>query len=227
MFALGSIMIKSCYLGTRDAGSESSRYYSITDKNEAAAIQLVPNTIPVTRILFSGKISSFRKPEIYKMLIVLYIKGKYVIIQQRIPSVGLNGAWPYLSPTQKSSFKEQTLKIIDERSTVQPLSTEVEPTYLVSDPNPRTNRNISSSESEILFGNRLDRGAKQLKFVHNDLQPSDTIVENDVGAVHSQFLMPKREDFAGVQLPEEKMDDLEYLGDLYAFASSYSSMCYE
>lgn len=110
---------------------------------------------------------------------------------------------------------------------MQPLSTVVEPTYLVSDPNPRTNRNISSSESEILFGNRLDRGAKQLKFVHNDLQPSDTIVENDVGAVHSQFLTPKREDFAGVQLPEEKMDDLEYLGDLYAFASSYSSMCYE
>ncbi|PTB38771.1 hypothetical protein M441DRAFT_238565 [Trichoderma asperellum CBS 433.97] len=82
--------------------------------------------------------------------------------------------------------------------------------YLVSDPNPRANRNISSSESEILFGNRLDRGAEQLNFMHNDLQPSNIIDQNDVSAVHSQFLTPRREDFAGVQLSEEKMDDLEH-----------------
>lgn len=61
VFALGSIIVKSCHLGTRDAGAESSRDYSIADKNEVAAIQLVPKTVPVPRILFSGKVKIISK----------------------------------------------------------------------------------------------------------------------------------------------------------------------
>ncbi|KAL7923757.1 kinase-like domain-containing protein [Trichoderma austrokoningii] len=207
VFALGSIIIKSCHLG--DARSETSRDYSIADKNEVAAIQLVPNTVPVPRILFSGK-----------------IKGNDVIIQERIPGVGLNVAWPYLSPTQKASFKKQTREIIHELSTVKPPPTVQEPTYIVSDPNPVTNRDIQPSENEILF-NRSSKRATQLGFMHNDLQPSNIIVHNnqifhrdDVSAVHSQFRTPRREDFAGVQLSAEELDDLEYWGDLYDFEHS-------
>jgi hypothetical protein len=55
VFALGSIIIKSCHLRS----SESSRDYSIADKNEVEAIRLVPSTVPVPRILFSGKVRSF------------------------------------------------------------------------------------------------------------------------------------------------------------------------
>lgn len=71
VFALGSIIVKSCHLRTTDTGSESSRDYSIADKNEVAAIQLVPNTIPVPRIHFSGKVESFRKPSMDSLLMVL------------------------------------------------------------------------------------------------------------------------------------------------------------
>ncbi|KAL6907183.1 kinase-like domain-containing protein [Trichoderma evansii] len=226
VFALGRIIVKSCHLGSGDVGSESSRDYSIADKNEVAAIQLVPNTIPVPRILFSGK-----------------LKGKDVIIQQRIPGVGLNVVCPYLSPRQKSSFKKQTRKILHQLSTVKPPSTVLEPTYIVSDPNPISNRGISSSEYEILFGNRSDKGATQLSFMHNDLQPSNIIVQNDqivgivdwehagwfhwddVGAIHSQFRIPRREDFAGVQLSEEELSDLEYWGHLYALDPSDGNKC--
>jgi aminoglycoside phosphotransferase (APT) family kinase protein len=81
--------------------------------------------------------------------------------------------------------------------------------------------------------------------MHNDLQPSNIIVRNDqivgiidwehagwfhwddVGAVHSQFRTPRREDFAGVQLSKEELDDLEYWGDLYAFEPSESNICSE
>ncbi|PNP43978.1 hypothetical protein TGAMA5MH_04263 [Trichoderma gamsii] len=217
VFALGSIIVKSCHLGTRDAGAESSRDYSIADKNEVAAIQLVPKTL----------------------------KGKDVIIQERIPGVALNVAWPYLSPTQKASFKTQTRKMILELSTVKPPSTVLEPTYLVSDPNPMVNRDISSVEGATLFSDRSERDSRELNFMHNDLQPSNIIVRNDqivgivdwehagwfywddVGVVHSQFRTPNREDFAGVQLSEEELEDLEYWGDLYAFNSSVSSMCSE
>ncbi|EHK44915.1 hypothetical protein TRIATDRAFT_318483 [Trichoderma atroviride IMI 206040] len=228
VFALGSIIIKSCHLGTRDAGSESSRDYSTADKNEVAAIQLVPNTVPVPRIFFSGK-----------------LKGKDAIVQERIPGVALNVAWPYLSPAQKDSFKEQTQKMMAELSTVQPPSTVLEPTYIMPDPNPIVNRDISSSESAILFSDRSERGSRKLNFMHNDLQPSNIIVRNDqivgivdwehagwfhwddVGAVHSRFRTPRREDFAGIQLSEEELNDLEYWGDLYAFEPSDSSMCFK
>ncbi|KAM0519560.1 hypothetical protein ACHAPE_003737 [Trichoderma viride] len=228
VFALGSIIVKSCHLGTQDDGPESSRDYSITDKNEVAAIQLVPSIIPGPRIYFSGK-----------------LKGKDVIIQERIPGVALNVAWPYLSSTQKASFRSQTRKMIRELSTVKPPSTVLEPTFIVSDPSPLVNRDISSSESAILFGDRSERGSRKLNFMHNDLQPSNIIVRNDqivgivdwehagwfhwddVGAVHSQFRTPRREDFAGAQLSEEELDDLEYWGDLYAFEPLDSSMCSE
>lgn len=81
--------------------------------------------------------------------------------------------------------------------------------------------------------------------MHNDLQPSNIIVQkdqivgivdwehagwlhwDDVGAIHSQFRTARREDFANVQLSEEELDDLEYWGDLYAFEPSDSSMCSE
>lgn len=58
MFALGSVLITSGHLRTQngDGGSESSRDYSIIDKNETAAIHLVPNTIITLQILFAGKV---------------------------------------------------------------------------------------------------------------------------------------------------------------------------
>lgn len=135
--------------------------------------------------------------------------------------------------------------MILELSTVKPPSTVLEPTYLVSDPNPMVNRDISSVEGATLFSDRSERDSRELNFMHNDLQPSNIIVRNDqivgivdwehagwfywddVGVVHSQFRTPNREDFAGVQLSEEELEDLEYWGDLYAFNSSVSSMCSE
>jgi hypothetical protein len=60
VFALGSVIIKSAHLRSedRETGSEASRDYSITDANEAAAIQLVSQTITAPRILFWGKVCS-------------------------------------------------------------------------------------------------------------------------------------------------------------------------
>lgn len=67
-----------------------------------------------------------------------------------------------------------------------------------------------------IYGNRSDKGARQLNFMHSNLQSSNIIVQNDrivgivywehagwfnwdnVGATHSQFRTARRENFAGV-----------------------------
>lgn len=66
--------------------------------------------------------------------------------KSRVEGAVLNVAWPYLSPTQKSSFKKQTRKRIHKFSTVKFPTTALEPIYIVPDPNPIADGDISSSD---------------------------------------------------------------------------------
>ena len=132
-------------------------------------------------------------------------------------------AWPYLSPVQKSSFKEQARKIVSALLTIKKA-----PQYVIPDPDPVTNKAISREEYGILFSERNS----ELGFSHNDLQPSNIIVKNDaiVGVVdwemsgffgnraaevHRKLRCPGKETFAGLNLSDEKIEDLTFWSDLY------------
>lgn len=43
---------------------------------------------------------------------VSYINGRQVLVQERLPGVGLSVVWAYLSQAQKESFKQQARTIL-------------------------------------------------------------------------------------------------------------------
>ena len=160
------------------------------------------------------------------------IDGRATLIQERIPGVGLNVAWPYLSPGQKQSFKQQARRLLQSLRKVKTLAVLTNPSYVVPDPNPVQNRGIQEAERDILFGQAEDRNT-DLCLMHNDFQPSNIIVNNDkiVGLidwemagyfswnaakeVHLEIRMPRREDFANAKLSEDKLADILFWNDVY------------
>ncbi|KAJ5808340.1 kinase-like domain-containing protein [Penicillium riverlandense] len=106
VFALGSVIVKSSHLRTREGAPCTEIDYTYADANEAQAIALaktVLKDVKVPEIYFSDKIN-----------------GRQVLIQERLPGVGLCVAWPYLSEDQRKSYKEQARRILQQLHTIKP-----------------------------------------------------------------------------------------------------------
>lgn len=101
------------------------------------------------------------------------IDGHSILVQERIPGVGLNVAWRYLSPDQKHSFKQQIRAVLRKLHEIQPGSTDtkVPRSYVVPDPDPVANRGIQTLERDIIFTEHADD--PDVGFVHMD-QPQST-----------------------------------------------------
>jgi hypothetical protein len=150
------------------------------------------------------------------------VDGVDILIQSRIEGVALCVAWPYLSYAQKSSFKQQTQKIATALLTLKGA-----PQYVVPDPNPIANRGICQDEYDILFTG----GDSELGFSHNDLQPSNIIVNANqivgivdwemsgffgerAATVHRMMRCPGKEAFADTSLSKEEVEDLTFWSNL-------------
>ncbi|KAI1100859.1 hypothetical protein F4804DRAFT_344400 [Jackrogersella minutella] len=162
VFALGSVIVKSSHL----SAAPPHRDHTWSDANEPVAIALASDAlreigIRVPTIYFQGKINQ-----------------RSIVIQARIPEVGLNVAWPYLAHTDKVSFKQQARKIIKKLEGVPRPSTmdATASSYVVPDPDPVRNRGSTETVYDLLFGDRDD--GKRLGFVHNDFDESNIIVQD-------------------------------------------------
>ncbi|KAI1479204.1 hypothetical protein F4774DRAFT_410279 [Daldinia eschscholtzii] len=217
VFALGSVIIKSSHLKVNPEGRRIHRDYSYADANEVEAIHLakkILGNIKVPQVYFASKTN-----------------GRDIFIQERIPGVGLNIAWQYISQSQKASFKEQARQILQKLRTVTPPSEISRRSYIVPDPDPVHHRGIQEIEKEIILAN--DGEDVDLSFMHNDVTLSNCIVDNDqiVGLVdwemagyfgwktaaniHVRIRTPKRENFASLGLSEEVLFNILFWNDLY------------
>lgn len=122
VFALGSVIIKSSHLHARLQGRCANRDFSYADTNEVKATALertVLKDVKVPIIYFVGKIN-----------------GRDVLVQERIPGVGLNIAWQYISAAQKQLFKEEARNILNNLHKIQPLSSSTARSYIIPDADP-------------------------------------------------------------------------------------------
>ncbi|KAJ5121412.1 uncharacterized protein N7515_009373 [Penicillium bovifimosum] len=212
VFALGNIIVKSSHLH-----HEPEIDYSFADANEVEAISIAKDVltgIRVPEIYFAGK-----------------IRGRQVLIQERLPGVALCVAWPYLSKSQKQSFKEQTRAILGQLHTIKPQDGRRIRSHVVQDPSICCNGRISPLEGDIIFSHT--NGDADLSFMHNDFTESNCIVDNDkivglidwemagffgwktAGEIHRRVRTPQREHFVNVSLSEEELQDIMFWNDLY------------
>jgi hypothetical protein len=154
-----------------------------------------------------------------------------VLIQERLPGVALSVAWPYLSQSEKQSFKEQARLILRQLHTVKPTDRRQVRSHVVQDPYILSNGRINPLEGAILFSDTntdLD-----MSFMHNDFTQSNCIVDNGkivglidwemagffgwktAGEVHRRIRTPQREHFANASLSEESLQDIMFWNDLY------------
>ncbi|RJE20423.1 Phosphotransferase enzyme family [Aspergillus sclerotialis] len=191
--------------------------YSYADANEVCAISIAKNTlkdIRVPEIYFAGK-----------------IRGRQVLVQERLPGVTLGVAWPYLSRSQKDSFKEQAREILRQLHRIKPSDRYQYRSHIVQDPEILSNGRINPLERDIIFSEtNID---PDMSFMHNDFTPSNCIVDNDkivglidwemagffgwktAGKIHRRIRKPQRERFANTNLSEERLQDIMYWNDLY------------
>ncbi|TQN72490.1 hypothetical protein CSHISOI_03078 [Colletotrichum shisoi] len=219
VFALGSIIIKSSHLHEGVDGRHTEIDYSYADANEIQAIALARSVlrdmnVRVPQIYFAGKIN-----------------GRQVLVQERIPGVGLNVARRYLSQDQRNNFKQQTRELIRRLHTIKPTDEHLARCHVVQDPDIFSNGRIGQLEADILFSDaNIDT---DMSFMHNDLNESNIIVDNDMivglvdwemagffgwrtaGEVHRRIRTPQREHFAAANLSEEELQDIMWWADIY------------
>ncbi|KAI1370393.1 hypothetical protein F4677DRAFT_365542 [Hypoxylon crocopeplum] len=217
VFAFGSVIVKSSHLKTIPEGRRSYRDYSYADANEVEAIRLAKEALDDVKV-----------PQVY---FASKINGRDVFVQERIPGVGLNVAWQYISQSQKASFKEQARQMLQKLRTINPPSEISHRSYVVPDPDPVDHRGIQEVEKDIIFAeNERD---PDLSFMHNDVSRSNCIVDNDkivglvdwemagffgwktAASVHVRIRSPRRENYASLNLPEERLNDILFWNDLY------------
>ncbi|KAJ5579484.1 uncharacterized protein N7459_005469 [Penicillium hispanicum] len=161
-FALGSVIVKSSHLHVRECAQCAEIDFSYADMNEIRAIALAKTALKDTKvpdIYFAGKVN-----------------GRQVLVQERLPGVGLSVAWAYLSSDQKTSYKDQARKVLRQLHTIKPTEKLRSRSYVVPDPNILSNGRISPLEGAILFsGTNHD---PDMNFMHNDFTVSNCIVEN-------------------------------------------------
>lgn len=165
------------------------------------------------------------------ILKLLQIRGRQVLVQERLQGVTLGVAWPYLSRHQKESFKNQAREILRLLHTVKPNDRYQFRSHVVQDPNILNNGRINHLERNILFSKT--NTDPDMSFMHNDFTQSNCIVDNDkivglidwemagffgwktAGEVHRRMRTPQREHFANITLSEERLRDIMYWNDLY------------
>ncbi|EPE04316.1 phd transcription factor [Ophiostoma piceae UAMH 11346] len=216
VFAVGTVIVKSSHLHSAASRSEE-RDYSFADRNEVAATALarevLPRSVKVPAIYFADKID-----------------GLNVLVQERVPGVGLNVAWQYLTAAQKASFKEQARALLHELCKARPPPGHKGRSYLFEDPDPVQHKGIQEAEKNILFS---DDAVDDLAFMHNDFTQSNCIVNDDkivglvdwemagyfgwktAGEVHVEIRSPRRENFTSLNLAEDFLADILYWNDLY------------
>lgn len=159
------------------------------------------------------------------------INSRQVLIQERLPGVGLSVAWPYLSSDQKKSYKEQARAILHQLHTIKPTEKLQARSHVAPDPNILNNGRINPLEGEILFA--ATNQDPDMSFMHNDFTESNCIVDNDTivglidwemagffgwktaGEVHRRIRTPQREHFVNANLREEQLQDMMFWNDLY------------
>ncbi|KAI1498124.1 kinase-like domain-containing protein [Biscogniauxia marginata] len=217
VFALGSVIVKSSHLHKTKDGRRHEIDYSYADANEVQAVAIAESVlkdIRVPKIYLAGKINDCQ-----------------VLVQERLPGVGLNVAWPYLSQDQKQSFKQQAREILRQLHTIKPSDGRRARYHVVRDPNILTNGRIHPLEANILFSEtNVD---PDMGFMHNDFTESNCIVDNDkivglvdwemagffgwktAGEIHRRIRTPQREHFVNANLTEERLQDIMWWNDLY------------
>ncbi|KAJ5704233.1 hypothetical protein N7493_011371 [Penicillium malachiteum] len=235
VFALGGIIVKSSHLHALEGDQPPEIDFSYADKNEFQAIALtntVLHDVKVPEIHFAGKVFY---PLLFirrvQLLTSTQIDGRQVLIQERLPGVGLCVAWPYLTAEQKESFKQQARKILHQLHTIKPTDKLPVHSHIVPDPNILSNGRLNPIEGEILFSAANDDPDKS--FMHNDFTQSNCLVDNDnivglvdwemagflgwktAGEVHRRIRTPQREHFMNVNLSEERIQELMFWNDLY------------
>ncbi|KAI0181358.1 kinase-like domain-containing protein [Hypoxylon sp. FL1284] len=217
VFALGSVIVKSSHLHKTVDGQTGDIDFSYADANQVKAIAIARNVL-----------GSVRTPDIY---FAGKIDGCQVLVQERLPGVGLNVAWPYLSQAQRESFKQQIREILRQLHTIKPPGGLHVRRHVVQDPNILTNGRIHSLEEDILFSEtNVD---PDMSFMHNDLSKSNIIVDKDkivgvidwemagffgwktAGEVHRRIRTPQREHFTKANISEERLHELLWWNDLY------------
>ncbi|CRG86864.1 hypothetical protein PISL3812_03876 [Talaromyces islandicus] len=213
VFALGTTIVKSSHLH-----ESLEKDYSYADANEVRAIGIAKavfgDTIRIPDIYFSGKIN-----------------GRSVLVQERLPGVTMGVAWPYLSETQRESFKEQTRELLQKLHRIKPNDKHQVRSHIVPDPNILSNGGLNPLEAKILFSD--SNTDSDLRFMHNDVTQSNIIVDNDkivglidwemagffgwktAGEVHRKIRTPQREHFVNANLSEETLRDMIFWNDLY------------
>ncbi|KAI0379780.1 kinase-like domain-containing protein [Hypomontagnella monticulosa] len=217
VFALGSIIVKSSHLHKTKDKQSPEIDYSYADANEIQAVNIargILKDVKVPEIYFAGKIN-----------------GRQVLIQERLPGVGMNVAWPYLSQGQRESFKQQAREVLRQLHSVKPTNGRHVRGHVVQDPNILTNGRINPLEGDILFSDT--NTDSDLSFMHNDFTQSNCIVDNDkivglvdwemagfigwktAGEIHRRIRTPQREHFVNAKLSEEKLQEIMWWNDLY------------
>ncbi|KAM7215569.1 Protein kinase-like domain containing protein [Rhypophila decipiens] len=217
VFALGSIIVKSSHLHSPGESQHVQVDYSYADANEIEAIALAKKVLKGVRV-----------PEIY---FAGKINGRQVLVQERLPGVSLNVAWPYLTQHQKGAFKQQARAILGQLHAVKPTDGRQARSHVVPDAQIMTSGRIPSLEAEILFSDASND--PDMGFMHNDFTESNCVVDNDkitglfdwemagffgwntAGQVHRRIRTPQREHFANAKLSEERLQDIVYWNDLY------------
>jgi len=152
-------------------------------------------------------------------------------VQERIPGVGLNIAWQYISRAQKESFMQQARDVLRQLGQTTAPSGRRTRSYLAPDQDPVKHRGIQKIEYDIIFSS--PDYDPDLGFMHNDFTLSNCIVDNDkivglvdwemagyfgwkaAGEVHAKIRTPQRQSFSHLDLPEEVLDDVLFWTDLY------------
>ncbi|KAJ5899729.1 PHD transcription factor protein [Penicillium taxi] len=217
VFALGSVIIKSSHLHARLQGRCASRDFSYADANEVKATALARTVLKDVKI-----------PIIY---FAWKINGRDVLVQERIPGVGLNVAWQYIFAAQKQLFKEEARDILRNLNIVKPPSSSTTRCYIVEDTDPEAHRVIQGLKYDIIFGE--DNRDPDLSFMHNDFSLSNCIVNNEkivelidwemagyfgwktAAQVYVKIRTPRRESFAALNLSEDALNDILLYNDLY------------
>ncbi|KAF9893012.1 hypothetical protein FE257_012423 [Aspergillus nanangensis] len=160
-FVTGNVIIRVERDGA--AAGEAADKYSNVNANELSAARKAEKAlkelgIAVPIIHFCGT-----------------IEGKNVTVESRIPGVSLEVAWRYLTSDQINSFKEQC------RGILEPIAgTDTAPekaSYVCDGLNSQSLRDVGDLERDILFQEKQE--GERLALVHNNLTPSNIIVNDD------------------------------------------------
>ncbi|CEJ61207.1 hypothetical protein PMG11_09744 [Penicillium brasilianum] len=197
VFALGSVIVKSSHLHAQYTEID----FSYADMNELQAIELANPVLTEVKV-----------PEVY---FTSKINGRQVLIQERIPGVGMSVAWPYLSKDQKMSYKEQARQILRQLHTIKPPEGLQARSHVTPDPNILSNGRINPLEAYILFsGTNQD---PDMSFMHNDFTSSNCIVDNGtvVGLIDWEMAEFFGWKTAGEVHRQEQLRDMMFWNDLY------------